>query len=191
MGGLDNIIAEILQDAQTEADAILEKANKEAAEIRIQCEKDKNALIEEKKNEAQSECMKLTDMMELSAKTEARQMVLASKTKIIKEIYEYIKNDLKDSPEYFDLLLNFLKNFSEEDDGVIYFSKKDLDRLPADFQKKATDVAKGKITISPEPIDIDSGFIIKYGKIDINCSIDSIFEERKNKIFDIIKASIS
>ena len=191
MGGLSTIIEEILEDAQREADAILEKANKEAAEIRIQCEKDKEILIDEKKAEAQAECMKLTDLMELSAKSEARQMVLASKTKIIKDVFEYIKTDFKNSPEYFDMLLKFLKNYSEEKDGVMYMSENDLKRLPEDFLKKAQANSKGNISISPEAINIDGGFIIKYGKVDINCSINSIFEERKNKIYDIIKSCIS
>ena len=191
MGGLSTIIEEILEDAQREADAILEKANKEAAEIRIQCEKDKEILIEEKKAEAQDACMKLTDLMELSAKSEARQMVLASKTKIIKDVFEYIKTDFKNSPEYFDMLLKFLKNYSEEKDGVMYMSENDLKRLPEDFSKKAQANSKGNISISPEAINIDGGFIIKYGKVDINCSINSIFEERKNKIYDIIKSCIS
>lgn len=191
MGGLDNIIAEILHDAKQEADLILEKANKEAAETRIQCEKDKQVLIEDKKNETQKECMKFSELMELSAEAEARQMVLAAKTKIITELYEYIREDLKKSDEYFDILLKFLENSSEEGDGVMYLSKRDLDRLPADFPEKAKKVSKGNIEISPDEINIDGGFIIKYGKIDINCSIDAIFEEKKNKIFDIIKASIS
>ncbi len=191
MGGLSNIIAEILQDAKIKADEILEKANKDAAETRIQCEKDKQILIDEKKAEAQKECMKISELMELSAEAEARQMVLAAKTKIIIEIFEYIKNDLKNSKEYFDILLKLLENWSENQDGVMYFSKKDLERLPKDFSEKAKKVSKGSIEISPDPVDIDSGFIIRYGKIDINCSIDAIFEDRKNKIFDIIKSSIS
>ena len=191
MGGLDNIIAEILHDAKQEADLIIEKANVDAAEIRIQCEKDKQVLIEDKKTETQNECMKFSELMELSAESEARQMVLASKTKIITEIYEYIKEDLKNSDEYFDMLLKFLETSTENGNGVMYLSKKDLDRLPTDFLEKAKKVSKGNIEISPEAIEIDGGFIIKYGKIDINCSIDAIFEEKKNKIFDIIKSSIS
>lgn len=191
MGGLDNIIEEILRDAQNEADSILEAANKEAAETRIQCEKDKQVLIDEKKIETQNECMKLSSLLELSAEAEARQIVLAAKTEIINEIFEDIKSDLKKSDEYFDMLLNFLKISSEDGDGVMYLSKQDLDRLPADFLEKAKRVAKGNIEISPDAIDIDGGFIIKYGKIDINCSIDAIFEDKKNKITDIIKANIS
>lgn len=191
MGGLDKILQDIAENAELEAANILTEASREVAEIKLQSEKDKEALSEEIKKDTQEECMKLSGMIEAGAAADARQIILSAKSKAIEEIIEYLKEDIKNSPEYFDLLLTLVKNNSEAEDGVMYLGKKDLSRLPADFAEKVNENAKGKITISREAADLDAGFIIKYGKIDINCSIDSIFEDKKNRLSDIINEQLS
>ena len=190
MGGLEKILKDIADSAELEASKILEVSNREVAEIKIQCEKDKLALAEDLKKETQDECMKLSGMIEAAANAEARQIILAAKSKAIAETIEFLKEDIKKSDEYFDLLLTLIKNYSETDDGVLYLNQNDLSRLPADFAEKAQESAKGNLTISAETVDLDAGFIIKYGKIEINCSIDSIFEEKKNRLSDIINESL-
>ena len=190
MGGLEKILKDIADSAELEASKILEASNREVAEIRIQCEKDKLALAEDLKKETQEECMKVSGMIEAAAEDAARQIILAAKSKAIAEIIEYLKEDIKKSDEYFDLLLTLVKNHSEADDGVMYFNKNDLSRLPADFAEKAQECAKGNLTIATETVDLDAGFIIKYGKIEINCSIDSIFEEKKNRLSNRAKESL-
>lgn len=186
MGGLEKILQDISAGADREASDILNEASQKVAEIKLQNDKDKAALTEKMTKETQEECMKLSGMIEASAAAEARQILLAAKIKAIEEIIEYIKSDIKSSDEYFDLLLTLVKNNSEKGDGVMYLSKIDLERLPADFSERVNENAKGKITIADEPADLDAGFIIKYGKIDINCSIDSIFEDKKSILSDII-----
>lgn len=190
MGGLEKILKDIADSAELEASKILEASNREVAEIKIQCEKDKLALAENMKKETQEECMKVSGMIEAAANAEARQIILSAKSKAIAENIEYLKENIKKSDEYFDLLLTLVKTYSEADDGVMYLTKKDLDRVPADFAEKAQECAKGNLTISKETVDLDAGFIIKYGKIEINCSIDSIFEEKKNRLSDIINESL-
>lgn len=190
MGGLEKILKDIADSAELEASKILEASNREVAEIKIQCEKDKLALAENLKKETQEECMRVSGMIEAAANAEARQIILAAKSKAIAETIEYLKEDIKKSDEYFDLLLTLIKNYSESGDGILYLNNKDLQRLPADFAEKAQECAKGNLTISKETADLDAGFIIKYGKIEINCSIDSIFEEKKNILSDIINESL-
>jgi len=190
MGGLEKILKDITDAAELEASKISEAASLEVAEIKIQCEKDKLDLAEELKKETQEECMRISGMIEAAANAEARQIILAAKSKAIEEIIEYLKEDIKKSDEYFDLLLKLVKKYSEEDEGVMYLNQTDLSRKPADFAEKIKEYAKGSLTLSEEATDIDAGFIIKYGKIEINCSINSIFEEKKNRLFDIINESL-
>ena len=85
--------------------------------------------------------------------------------------------------EYFEFLSKLLENNAEDEAGTIYFNEKDSSRIPESFKKKLSDK---KLTLSDECVDIDGGFIIKYGKIDINCSISGIFEDKRNTLSDII-----
>ena len=193
MGGLEKIIETIAKEAEAEAREITDAAQKKAADILEQCKKDKEKTAEEFKRRTQEECMRLSGMIEAAAEADARQAVLAAKRSAINEIIEYVKSEVKNLPEreYFDLLLKLAQNNRENSDGVMYLSEKDIKRLPADFSEKVNEGLKeGSIKISEEPCSIDAGFIIKYGKIDINCSIDSIFEDKQNKLADIINASL-
>lgn len=74
-------------------------------------------------------------------------------------------------------------------DGKIYFGKKDLARLPADFSAKLSALATGAggtVEISATPADIENGFILEYGLISENCNFRAIIESEKDSIRDIL-----
>ena len=73
--------------------------------------------------------------------------------------------------------------------GVLLLNKKDLDRIPSDFGEKVNQVATkkgGMIDISQDTVDIDGGFILKYGNIEINSSFEALFDENKEELTDIV-----
>ena len=72
-------------------------------------------------------------------------------------------------------------------------SEKDLSRVPSDFEDKANVVATkkgGTVELSKEAVNIDGGFILKYGNIEINSSIDALFEENEEKLVDIVNSTL-
>lgn len=189
MGGLEKIIESITLEAKEKADEILFDAKETADGIYAEFEQNKAKIIEESTILTQEECMKISKKTEAEADAEARRIVLSAKRSAIEEILAKIKEKIKNAPskEYFDLLVKLAKANREDMTGEMFFGKKDLERLPEDFSKRVNEgLEKGSITISDESLDIDGGFIIKYGKVDINCSIDSIFEDKKNVLSDII-----
>lgn len=189
MGGLEKIIESITLEAKEKADEILFDAKETADGIYAEFEQNKAKIIEESTILMQEECMKISKKTEAEADAEARRIVLSAKRSAIEEILAKIKEKIKNAPskEYFDLLVKLAKANREDMTGEMFFGKKDLERLPEDFSKRVNEgLEKGSITISDESLDIDGGFIIKYGKVDINCSIDSIFEDKKNVLSDII-----
>ncbi|MBR1773727.1 MAG: hypothetical protein IJ749_07480 [Eubacterium sp.] len=61
--------------------------------------------------------------------------------------------------------------------------------MPSDFSEKVNQVATkkgGMIDISQDTVDIDGGFILKYGNIEINSSFDALFDENKEELTDIV-----
>ena len=66
-------------------------------------------------------------------------------------------------------------------------NKKDLSRLPAGFAEKISDATNGKLKVSSEPKNIDGGFILAYGDIEINCSFDALISEK----IDVIKDTLN
>ena len=71
--------------------------------------------------------------------------------------------------------------------------EKDLGRMPSDFEenlKKALAAKGAECTLSEKPENIASGIFLDYGNIAIDCSFESVIEEKsdiyKEKISEII-----
>lgn len=63
-------------------------------------------------------------------------------------------------------------------DGVMRFSKDDTAKLPQNFISNVNSALSGKGSVSlGEPCDIDSGFMLVYGDIDVNCTFHRLFRK--------------
>ena len=68
-----------------------------------------------------------------------------------------------------------------------------MSRFPKDFVDKANSgLSKngGRIVLSDTTLDIDSGFILRYGGIDENCTFDALIKENSDKIKDALLREI-
>lgn len=169
----------ILADAEIKRDEILENASLQAEsnakEIELAASKKAQGL----KNIASSNASLVSRNTVLKAKREEID-------KTIDGMREYILS-LEDG-KYFDLLYRMARSVSV-DGGEILLNKRDLNRLPSDFEKRMEESGV-KATVSKNPVDIAGGFILKNGPIEINCSVDAVIEDRRNDIEDFINESI-
>ena len=117
-----------------------------------------------------------------------RRKILECKIEIINQATENIITRLENLPdgEYFNMILRLVRKRLHDGTGEIFFSKKDLERLPADFQEKLSEISGGKVRISDIPADIDNGFILKYGLVSENCTFREIIESGNDRIKDIL-----
>lgn len=189
MAGVDNIINDILQEADDKALDILAEAKKKAF-----------AIEETAKRESEEAAGKAAERTELDAKEYVRRSdsasqmlkkkaVLSAKQEIITEVIEkaYQKLDHQPDDAYFEMIRTLLKKASHEGDGEICFSARDLKRLPKNFEKEADEIASGNggsLTLSKEPADIENGFILRYGGIEENCTLTALFEEKSEQLRD-------
>jgi len=187
MTGLEKILAQIsndakssademIKDAKAKADKIIEEANAEAAKQAQQILKQGEDKIADIKQRAAS-----------SALFEKRNKLLAFKQAYIDKCIGDVLASLESAPdtEYFDNLLTLVSLYAKKEDGVMYLNEKDLARMPRGFTDKATAAAGHHITISETPRPIDSGFLLIYEGIDINCSFRAIFEDKEDNLRDI------
>ncbi len=185
MGGLGKITDSIVSKAELEAAEIIKKAQAEAEEII----KSAKAEVEKKRKTAEERINgaveKIMLMGQGNDRQEERQIMLASKSKTILAITEEAKKRMKNMKrqEYKKALLKLIKMYSEGKEGEIFFSKKDIDTVDGEIKEL---LEKEKLKISGEPCSFENGFIIKYGKTEINCSIDSLFEEKYSELTDLV-----
>lgn len=191
MGGLEEILNQIKADANEEAADILAKAQDTCDSIKenAQIEIDKIETAGTKK--AESEEKLLFSKIKSAAGMEAKQKYLEAKQKIISDIVNKAYNKMVNASdeEYFGYLIKMTEEYAQPAEGKMCLNKKDLKRLPKDFQEKISEAANknnGKLSVSNEPINIENGMILDYGDIVENCTFDAVFHNKKDDLQDEI-----
>ncbi len=184
----------IIADAQKEADAITENYKAKAAEISANAERE----ISEESSALRSRTL-------AGGEKTKRSTMLAAKSAKIDEAFDKAKAKLLSLPiaDYEKMLsamlVSTVKNEIETEkimieasaDGEIipvdiyevFLSQSDKSRLTGDFIKEASSFAANsgkKILLADTVRDIDGGFILKCGDIEVNCSFGLILSRLKS-----------
>lgn len=189
MSGLDKMKARILEEAQSTAQEIIDKAkaNADAAvqAARESAEAEAAKILERARRDAADYGVRVDSSMDMQRK----QAILAAKQEVIGGVLEAAYDavmDLDDA-KYFEMLEKLLEKHALPEAGVIWFSAKDLGRMPAGFPEKIGDIAAskgGSLTVSEKPGKMDGGFLLIYGGIEENCTISAVFASRKEELSD-------
>ena len=127
-----------------------------------------------------------------AADMKKRTAVLAAKQELIGNVIADACDRVKnlDEEKYFEILKSMAEKYLLPREGEICFSKKDLERMPANFREEIKGLAQkkgGTLEISGEARNIDGGFILVYGGIEENCSIDAMFAEKRDELLDQVR----
>lgn len=190
MTGLEKILKAIDDQAQTGADTIIDEANKAAEEIlkaaKLEAEK-KCVQIAEKSN---SDLQGTISRAESAATLQEKKILLEAKQQIISNMIMKARNSLENlaDSEFIEIILQMVKKYAHNKKGNIVFTAKDKNRLPNDFEDKMKVVLSDKpeavLTVSEVTVNIDGGFLLKYGDVEENCSFDAIFSAAKESLQD-------
>lgn len=186
MAGLDKIIEQITQDSALKCEGILKEATAQANDLKAEAaaasKKETDGILAAAAKQAKA----IVDMAESGSQMEQKNALLGAKVDIIDKAIAFSKEKLTGSDEntYFDTLAKLVKAYAQDAEGTMYLSQKDLSRLPAGFAEKVSTATGGKLKVSNEAKDIDSGFILAYGDIEINCSFDALINEQLDTIKD-------
>lgn len=189
MSGLEKITSQILEEAKTsaamkleaarkEADDILEKAKEECASMETDAA-EKNVVLKEN----------YAGRIKSSAEQQRRTALLRAKQDIIAQVIEdaYVMLKQEETESYFRTMEKILKTYVLAGPGEIYFSARDLARMPQDFEKKihaAAEEKGGSLVLSKEPKAIEDGFILVYGGIEENCTLRALMDAKKDELQD-------
>ena len=191
MAGIDKITKEIELEAEKEAASIVSAAEAAAKSAKEDAEKKYQAYIssaDEKLNRKLADENKKTQSQCEQAE---KLILLETKQFLIDDILRKAKVKLliQGKEDYFETLLKLLEKSVQADKGELMLSEKDMGRVPDDFESKANVVATkkgGTVVLSKNTVDIEGGFILKYGNIEINSSFDAIFDENRDQLMDIV-----
>ena len=187
MTGLDAILATIEEDAQSQAASLLEAAREEARQMLETAEKEAARQSQEILDEAQRRADAIRERAESEGLLEKRDQLLRCKQQLIREALNQVCANLENAPaeEYFSILLELAERAAQPGEGVLWLNARDLERLPKDFQQKLDKITpQGKILLSPTPKELESGFLLAYGPIEMDCTFPSLFQDVYDQLRD-------
>ena len=183
MSNLDKLVAEILQQAQKEANRMLTKAKTENLEFSEKENKKIQKEVDAINDKAQEEAQALKERVISNANLKSRDMILQAKEELADDILEKVLERLKniDSKKYLKFVENILKNLNLSKNAEVMVSK-DMKLALGD---KILDYKISDQTV-------ESGCSIKDGNLIYNNEFSNLIEfnreelEREilNKIFE-------
>ena len=183
MSNLDNLVAEILQQAQKEANRMLTKAKTENSEFSEKENKKIQKEVDAINDKAQEEAQALKERVISNANLKSRDMILQAKEELADDILEKVLERLKniDTKKYLKFVENILKNLNLSKNAKVIVSK-DMRLALGD---KILDYKISDQTV-------ESGCSIKDGNLIYNNEFSNLIEfnreelEREilNKIFE-------
>ena len=180
MTGLEAILAHIEQEAHAEAQGLLDAAQAEAQGTLESAQEEAPRASQAILEEAQKGADAIRERAESAALLEKRDGLLRCKQQLIREALGQVCQELEQAPdqEYFSLLLELVGRWAQPGDGVLYLNARDLQRLPQGFQEELERIApQGKIALSPQPRQLESGFVLAYGPVELDCTFPALFQE--------------
>lgn len=189
MTGLDKMKSQILDEAKAAADSKIAEAKKQAEEMLDQAKAEAAKTTSSISQKSEAEVANYKERTASSIDLRRRTKILAAKQEIIAEVLDKAYGTLKtmESGEYFDMLLKLLGKYALPQEGEIYFSSTDLERLPGGYEEKINLIAGekgGSLTLSKTGRNIENGFILVYGGIEENCTLKAMFDSKRDELSD-------
>ncbi len=181
---VDDILRKIEADAEEEARATLERARSEAeaiaAEARERVEAQRKKLEAASRQRADEERNRIVTL----AKLEARREVLREKQRLIDRVFEETRERIvkMGRDEYQRLMETFFAHVSEPGKCEVILDPAE-DRIDQAFLDRMSKSVDGcELKLSDERRPMGGGFILKSGRTETNCTLDTILSDARERL---------
>ncbi len=194
MTGLDRIIEKILEQSQKNCDEIIKQASLEVKNIISEARAEANAESEKIIADAQKTASRKQAVSKSTAESITRNRYLEIRNAILNDIISaaYLEIEKFSDEEYFAMLKKLCIKNVQTGECEMYLNGYDMGRLPDDFEMSINSeiYEKGAVHISSTPADIENGFILSYGDIEINCTLKAVFDENMDCLKDMLSTAL-
>ena len=186
-----------MAELQVLTDKIRRAAEEKAAGILAQAKSERDKIFADAKatgdadavriaEEAKKEAERITTRAISAAAQKSAQQKLAFKMEMINSVMEKAKQSFLEAENsvYMARLIKLLDSRAQKgESGELLLNKKDKAAVNAEFTAKLKEF---NLTLSEKDADIEGGFILVYGKVEENCSVEAIFRENYEELVDFI-----
>lgn len=197
MNGIENIIEQITKDVRLEIDELKAKTAEECEKILAEAKETAQAEYWKIVREGSKNAQQRGERMGIVAGLEAKKQVLAVKQELIDETFDKAAHMIAELPqqEYIDFLVRLACEASGTGKEQVIFAASESEALKKAVVEKANEklAAEGRnagLTVSEESRDMIGGVILKRENVDINCSIETLIEMKKNELISEVSQMI-
>ena len=189
MPGAEKLREKIIAQASEQADQVLNEARLRAEKIIAKAEQDaasrKNTILEKGRAQAEERGRRILTIAEL----DARKNVLTAKQELIEETFVEALARLQKmgKAKYQELIFPMLIDAVNSGQEEIIISPRDESNFTAEFLAKVNEAItkkgiEGKLIIAEEKREMQGGFILRAGDVEINSSFDSILRMMRDQL---------
>ena len=193
MNGIEKIITHIEADTQAEVDAILADARKKSkalrAEFDAQAKAEQEALMNTGVQEADMSVERASHVDAL----EAKKQLLTVKQALVTQAFEQAAERITALPDddYTSFLARLAADASRTGSEQIVLSARDKAAHGDTVCQKANallekDGRTAKLTLSDQAGDMRGGLILQAGDIEVNCTIETLIAQQKNRLSPLV-----
>ena len=189
MTSSEKILAGIAGEAKTEAEKITAEAEKQAAEITAAAKAVAETDAEKIKADAEKKAELIINSGKSSAGLLKRDKALNCRRGLIEKALAAVADAVNayGDKDYFDFLLTLIKKERLNGKGEVYLSVKDKARDTAAFKSELSAL---NLTLNDTFADINGGFILKYGDIQINGELSALIHEKRDVLTDELNKAL-
>ncbi len=183
----EQVTEKILSEARQEAERILDEARRQVQARQEAFERESAAFEQETEQLARRSAEDKQARMLAAARMELRKKILAAKRELLDEVFEktYQRLNRQEDSAYLDLMGRLLMQAVVTGDEEVVVGRNET-RINQDFLKQINKRLgpgyKGNLRPSAEKADIDGGFLLRRGKVQINCSLKVLLEQIRERI---------
>ena len=189
MTSSEKILAGIAEESKAQADKINSDAEKQAADIIAAAREEAESEAEKIKAEAEKKAELIIHSGKSSAELLTRDTALKCRRGLIEKALITVADTVNaySDKDYFDFLLTLIKKEKLNGKGEVYLSVKDKARDTAAFKSELSAL---DLTLSDTFADINGGFILKYGDIQINGELSALIHEKRDVLTDELNKAL-
>lgn len=189
MNGIEKITERIKKEAELEVAAVADEAKAQCEKILAAYKEQADAAYWRIVEAGRQEADHLVELRKGAAQTDSKKRMLQLKQEMVAEAFDKATEKLLNLPEaeYKKFLVTMAVRASGTGDEKLVFSAADRDKYGADVVAAANEIlaAAGKtaeLTLADECRNIEGGLVLSGGKIETNCSIETLIELRRSEL---------
>ncbi len=189
MTSSEKILAGIAEESKAQAEKITAEAEKQAAEITAAAREEAESDAEKIRADAEKKAELIINSGKSSAELLKRDTALNCRRELIEKALNFVADTVNayGDKDYFDFLLTLIKKEKLNGKGEVYLSVKDKARDIAAFKSELSAL---DLTLSDTFADINGGFILKYGDIQINGELSALIHEKRDMLTDELNKAL-